>query len=99
MFYVYILKSLKTSKYYAGCTENLEKRLNRHNSGQVTSTSTERPWTIIYSETFPELISARKREAQIKRWKSREAIERLIKFSAKSRVLDSDEVGIGIAKV
>ncbi|NPV12215.1 MAG: GIY-YIG nuclease family protein [Ignavibacteria bacterium] len=32
-FYVYILHSLKTNRYYVGQTNDLERRLMYHNSG------------------------------------------------------------------
>lgn len=37
-----------------------------------------KPWRMIYSEKFDTLSEARNRELQIKNWKSRSAIERLI---------------------
>lgn len=79
MFYCYILKSLKSSKYYIGASENMEERLKFHNTGKVKSTKRDRPWIVVYREGFTTLRKARKRELQIKRWKSRKAIERLIK--------------------
>jgi predicted GIY-YIG superfamily endonuclease len=38
MYYVYILYSATADRYYTGQTENLELRLQSHNSGLVTST-------------------------------------------------------------
>jgi len=38
MTFVYILKSLKTGKYYYGCTDSLDNRLVMHNTGRVKST-------------------------------------------------------------
>uniref|UniRef100_A0A7V2ZM66 GIY-YIG nuclease family protein n=1 Tax=Ignavibacterium album TaxID=591197 RepID=A0A7V2ZM66_9BACT len=38
MFYTYILKSLKTSKFYFGHSENLSERLKLHNKGKVKFT-------------------------------------------------------------
>lgn len=31
MWYIYVLKSLKDSKYYTGFTNNIELRLDKHN--------------------------------------------------------------------
>jgi putative endonuclease len=56
----------------------IEERLKFHNAGKVKSTKKDRPWTVVYREGFTILRGARKRELQIKRWKSRKAIERLI---------------------
>lgn len=62
MFYSYILKSLKDGKHYYGSCENLEKRLNRHNSGQVRSTKGRIPFVIVFSEKFETRSEAFKRE-------------------------------------
>jgi len=36
--YVYILRSLKDKKFYPGCTNNLIRRFEEHNIGQIQST-------------------------------------------------------------
>jgi predicted GIY-YIG superfamily endonuclease len=46
MKYVYILKSESSDHFYTGITDDLESRLSRHNSGEVTHTSKFRPWRI-----------------------------------------------------
>ena len=69
---------MKTGAYYIGSTENLEQRLKFHNIGRVKSTKTRKPWLMVFSQDFHDLSDARKRELQIKAWKSRRAIERLI---------------------
>ena len=51
--YVYILKSEKESaRHYTGLTDDLESRLNAHNSGQVTHTAKYRPWKIEMAIAF-----------------------------------------------
>jgi len=35
MYYVYILRSIKTARYYIGATENLARRLIEHNFAGV----------------------------------------------------------------
>ncbi len=79
MFYIYIIKSLKTKKYYIGSSNNTEKRLKQHNSYKVKSTKSFVPWELVYTESFTNRNIAVKRERQLKNWKSREAIEKLIK--------------------
>ena len=78
MYFCYILKSIINSKYYIGSTTNLQQRLKLHNAKRVKSTARFAPWQIIHFEKFQTLSEARKRETQIKQWKSRAAIERLI---------------------
>ncbi len=79
MYFLYILVSLKKNSYYVGSCSDIEKRLTRHNNGYVKSTKNFVPWKLVYKENYDILSFARKRESQIKSWKSRIAIERLIK--------------------
>ena len=81
MYYVYGLKSIKNGSYYVGSCENLSNRLDLHNRGLVRSTKRYLPWQIVYREQYKTLQEARKRELQIKSWKKRSSIERLIKKS------------------
>ena len=78
MPHFYILKSKHSGKYYIGSTENIEQRLKLHNSGKVISTKSGKPWAIIYTECFENIKLAKRRELQVKNWKSRGAIERII---------------------
>ena len=75
---IYILQSEKDGRYYVGSTNNLEKRIVYHNKGRVLSTKNFVPWNLKYKENFDSLSMARKREQQIKNWKKRSAIEKLI---------------------
>ena len=47
MKYVYILQSEQSAEhFYTGITDDLDARLSKHNSGEVTHTSQYRPWRI-----------------------------------------------------
>jgi putative endonuclease len=47
MQYVYILQSEQdATHFYTGITENVDSRLAKHNSGDVTHTAKYRPWRI-----------------------------------------------------
>ena len=81
-FYVYILYSSSSDKYYVGFTQDLEKRLARHNSGLNRSTKSGLPWELKYSEVFETRGEAMVREKQIKAQKSRKYLEALIGGSA-----------------
>ncbi len=72
MFYVYVLKSEKNNRFYIGSTNNLERRVKEHNSGQSTYTRSTRPFRLIYQEEFSNLSEARKRERQLKGGQGRE---------------------------
>ncbi len=73
MFYtVYILYSEKDHKLYVGCTNDVEKRLVRHNSGFVKATKNRRPLIIIHQENHNK-TDAFQRERFLKSlWGSRE---------------------------
>ena len=78
MFVVYIIQAELSKKYYIGCTDNLDRRLKEHNSGYSNYTKTQKNWNLKYKEEYENLADARKREKQIKSWKKRAAIEKLI---------------------
>jgi len=75
---VYILYSSKIDKYYIGACTDMERRLYEHNIGHSKFTATGIPWELKYSETYPTLQEAKKRELQIKKMKSRKYIEKII---------------------
>ncbi len=66
MYYVYILKSLSSGKFYTGVTKNIEKRLLNHNKGGTRSTKPFKPWKIVYTEKFVDKKQAYKREYYLK---------------------------------
>ncbi len=78
MAYVYILYSEKMDIYYVGSTNDLLKRIERHNKGTEKFTKRGIPWKLVYSEEFPTNQLAMKREYEIKKKKSRKFIEQLI---------------------
>ena len=79
MYYIYILFSLKTNKYYIGSTDDLARRLKHHNAGFTPSTKSGAPnWEIHYTETVLDRAAALNRELEIKKKKSRNYIEWLI---------------------
>jgi putative endonuclease len=78
MYYVYILRSSKTGKHYIGYTDNLLRRLKEHNSGRTKSLYKHVPLEIVRVEEYDSSEEARKRERQIKRYKSGEAFKKLI---------------------
>ena len=77
MFYTYVLKSVKSGKFYIGSTADLVDRLIRHNSGRSKYTKSERPWELYYKEEFTTRSEAMSRERELKSWKSHVRIEKL----------------------
>lgn len=69
MKYVYILQSLShPDKYYTGVTDNVEKRLELHNSGeaQFHHTKIYGPWKLIAQTGFAEESKAHAFERYLK---------------------------------
>ena len=56
----------------------MERRLYEHNIGHSKFTATGIPWELKYTEAYPTLQEAKKRELQIKKMKSRKYIEKII---------------------
>jgi len=77
MFYVYVLRSLRTGRRYVGFCEELQERLRRHNAGDTKSTRTGVPWVMVYSEPFKTRIEAIRRERYFKTGRGREELERI----------------------
>ena len=47
-------------------SENVEIRLNQHNSGKTKSTKGYKPWKLLFFEEFETRQEARKREKYLK---------------------------------
>ena len=81
MYFVYILYSERSDRYYIGHTADLAARLHEHNAGRVRSTKGYRPWNIMYQEVFDTKQNAFRRERQIKSYKHGEVFQKLIEHS------------------
>jgi putative endonuclease len=67
MHYVHVLTSLvEPQRHYVGFTSDLKTRLNRHNSGQNSSTAPFRPWVIAAYFAFPSVTKAQSFERYLK---------------------------------
>ncbi|MBI4080527.1 MAG: GIY-YIG nuclease family protein [Candidatus Levybacteria bacterium] len=79
MFILYILRG-KKNHLYVGITTNLYKGLLKHKTGDGTEfAKRNQTFDVVYTETFTSLLTARRRETQIKGWR-REKKENLIKY-------------------
>jgi putative endonuclease len=78
VFYLYILRSDKTSRHCVGSTGDLADRLRRHNSGYSKSTKHGVPGVLVHAESFQTKSEAVLRELQIKSWKSSGMIAKLV---------------------
>jgi putative endonuclease len=75
---VYVLRSVSTGAFYVGSTSDLSRRLAEHQRCHSAYIRGRGPWQLVYQEEFADLRAARRRERQIKSWKSHRSIEELI---------------------
>src|SRR3972149_9538418 len=80
--FVYILRSQRTGRYYVGSTQDLSRRLAEHNQPEENPSRWTRggaPWKLVFSEDFLRATQAVRAEKFIKRMKSRDFIEKLVR--------------------
>lgn len=66
MWYTYLIKSKKDNHWYTGITEDLRKRLSKHNNGEVPATKGRGPLELIYYEACISQDDAVAREKYLK---------------------------------
>ena len=69
LFYVYLIISEKYKKFktYVGYTNNLKKRLNKHNSNKGAKSTRGRIWKVIFKKKFETKKLALKYEYFLKK--------------------------------
>lgn len=77
-YFLYIIYSPLIDKYYIGSSKNPHIRLIEHNDGKNRWSRKTRDWKLVYTERFSNKISALARERQLKNWKNRDKIVKLI---------------------
>jgi putative endonuclease len=76
----YILHSADFDKYYIGATDgDLALRLKKHLSDHKGFTGKTKDWRVVHFEDYPDFIAAHRRELEVKKWKSKRRIQKLIK--------------------
>jgi putative endonuclease len=77
MYYIYILYSESSDRYYVGYTSDYKRRITEHNSSERdTYTSKHRPWILkALFECGQDEGTAKKMEVFIKKQKSRKLLE------------------------
>jgi putative endonuclease len=71
-FFIYVLGSEKdrVRRTYVGWTTNIDKRLERHNTGAGAKSTRGRVWAILYAERHSSRHAAMSREWHLKRDKA-----------------------------
>lgn len=81
MYYIYVIYNLKHKKIYIGQTNNLDRRIELHNSKAFKNCYTSRfdgEWKLIYKEEVETRKIAILREKQLKSYRGREYIKQYI---------------------
>ena len=78
MFTVYVIKSIERNYIYVGITDNLDRRLNQHQTGQNKTTKPYLPFVLIRTEQFETRLDARKREIYLKSGVGKEYLKSLL---------------------
>ncbi len=53
-YFVYVLWSTPGRRFYIGISEDPQKRLEQHNSGEHGWTARHRPWEVVYTEVHAD---------------------------------------------
>ena len=73
-YFVYILISKSTHRFYIGQTTDLDERLAYHNGNRVKSTKNRGPWVFLFTTQVNSLKNAIALERKLKNLKSRKRI-------------------------
>ena len=65
MFYVYVLRGIRSKRWYTGCTGDLRKRFKEHNEGKSTYSKRD-TYELIYYEAYMNQKDAYTREKNLK---------------------------------
>jgi putative endonuclease len=70
-YYVYILQSLTTGRYYCGQTDDLARRIRQHNDPEYRGSRTTKvcagPWNLVWSQACETRGDAMRAERRIKK--------------------------------
>lgn len=79
MYFVYLLESINTQKWYIGYTpKDVYSRLEKHNNCEVQSTKAYVPWKLIYYEAYLERSDATGREKFLKSGSGRRFLKKQV---------------------
>jgi putative endonuclease len=80
MYTGYIIYSVILDRYYIGYTgDSMVTRVKKHRANHKGFTGKQADWNVVHIEEYVSKKEAMQRERQIKSWKSRAAIEKLIR--------------------
>jgi putative endonuclease len=68
---------------YIGYTTNLKNRLQKHQNGEVLSTSPRRPFELIFYEGYKNMEDAKRGEGYLKTSKGKSSLRMMLRDSLK----------------
>ncbi len=74
-YYTYIIESITNKRWYIGHTNDIDRRLSEHNSGQNKSTKGKGPWKLIFLRSFDNNLDANRFELRLKRFRNKKFIK------------------------
>lgn len=89
MWYVYILYNPIRKISYKGLTNNIDRRLLEHESGQNKKTRYLRPFDLIHVEICSDRFIAREVEKYFKSGYGREIIKELCEYARVAKLADA----------
>lgn len=75
---VYILRSVKSGRYYIGSTNDVHRRVAEHNHGYVASTKNLTPLVLMVFVQCTTLGEARAAEYRLKQYKRKDILEKVV---------------------
>ena len=86
IYYVYLVEC-RDKSLYCGITNDLEKRIEKHNNGTGAKyTRSRRPVKLVYVEEYPTKSLALKREYQIKQMSREQKIVCILMYKHKDAI-------------
>ena len=79
MFFVYVLQSETTGRFYVGYASDPTQRLGQHNNGLTKPTKNRGPWGLVHQESFNTRSEAMRRERFLKSGQGREELRRILR--------------------
>jgi len=85
MYYVYVLRNVRTNRRYVGHTSDLKRRIDQHNSSDFNPKRYTKKipghWELIHKEEYSSRSEAMKREKFLKSGQGRACLRNLFEKS------------------
>ena len=76
--FVYVIRDIKTDKFYVGSTNNIKRRIYQHFHNHTQTTRIMKVKEVVLIQEYPNLKMARNIERKIKNLKRKDYIRKMI---------------------